>query len=193
MPNRHLTAARALLAATLLGALAASPASAAFLAVFSMGNEHYMCTAHTQKRDGTSVESPARLVAGAYGGYFELGTLPATPNGDSPEFDSLALRCWVRDAHTAGTQPYPGEASYSIVLHRDDPFWTPNQTIAPGLGPSLPRDGMTVGMILLADTSANPPPHIDIQRAWIAPFVNLPNNVPIPFGLTAAQYRLTRD
>lgn len=193
MPNRHVTAARALLAATLLIALLPAAASAAILTVFSNGNEHYMCAAHAHMRDGTSVESPARQVAGAYGGYFELGTLPGTPNGASPEFESLALRCWVRDEHDLGAQPYPGEASYSIVLHRDDPFWIPDQTVAPGFGPNLPRDGMAVSMIIAADAGANPPTHIDIRRAWIAPFVNLPNNVSIPYGLTAAPYRLTRD
>ncbi len=191
MSTRHLTATRALLASTLLSALVSPPASAAMLAAFSIGNERYLCATNTHKRDGTSVESPARQVSGAFAGYFELGTLPATPDGDSPEFESLALRCWIPNEITLSMQPQHGEASYSIVLHRDDPFWTDADALVPGS--SLPRDGMVVGMILAADPSSDPPPHIDIRRAWIVPFGYPPDNMALPYALAATPYRLTRD
>ena len=193
MPNRHVTAARALLAATLLSALAASPARAAKLVVYALYNEYYMCVAHTHKLDGTSLESPAQPVSEGHASIFDLGTLPGAAHGNSFELDSLALRCWVRNANTAGTQPYPGEPSYSFVLHRDDPFWIPDPLIAVGFGPMLPRDGWVVNMRLSADASANPPQHLEIVKAWTIPQVNLPNLVPIPYLLTQGPYRLTHD
>ena len=193
MSTRHLTATRALLASTLLSALVSPPASAAMLAAFSIGNERYLCATNTHKRDGTSVESPARQVSGAFAGYFELGTLPATPDGDSPEFESLALRCWIPNEITLSMQPQHGEASYSIVLHRDDPFWIPDPLIAVGFGPMLPREGWVVNWLLSTDASADPPRHIEILQAWTIPCVNLSNPLPIPYLLTQGPYRLTHD
>ena len=193
MPNRHVTAARARLAATLLSALAAAPAGAANLVVTSMGNEHFMCVAHTHKLDGTSLESPAQPVSGTDAAIFDLGKLPGLAQGNSFELDSLALRCWARNANSAGTPPYPGEPSYSIVLHRDDPFWIPDPLIAVGFGPMLPREGWVVNWLLSTDASADPPRHIEILQAWTIPCVNLSNPLPIPYLLTQGPYRLTHD
>lgn len=198
MSSRHFrfTARCVALAATLSAALAASPASAAWLNVATMGHEHYMCATYTLTRHGQSTATSAQAVAGGHPAHFYLGTLPAAPDHDSPDFASITLRCWLRSFVNVGAQPKLGEPSYSIELRRDDPFWALTAPDAADPRPELPRDGMTLGMTITADENAIPPAHIDVLRAWIQPFsggIGSAGETCADYVLSGVHYRLTRD
>ena len=169
MPNRHVTAARARLAATLLSALAASPASAARIVLYSLGNESYVCQAHTWTVDGALTVSPYETVSSIYPSELQLGALAPAPEGDSPQFGRVEMRCWVRDRHTSGNPPQSGERGYSIALDRSNTFWEWSDPDHAAPLRSLPRDGTTVLLYLRAAGNAQAPTQINVHHAKSCP------------------------
>ena len=185
MSSRHFSAARALLATALLGALAPKPASAATIMVFSHGNEHYVCQTRTWTVDGLLTVSPFAMVSSNYPtGELHLGELQPGAYGDSPAFERVELRCWVRDRHTSGDMPRADEKWYSIELTRDSAFW--NSSHPDQLAPrrSLPRGGTRILLHLRAAGSPEQPTHIDITHAKASPAIGGPADSSDVYDLT---------
>ena len=153
-------AARALLAAALLGLLARSPASAARLQLWAEGHDSYLCAAHTRTRDGRQTHTALLPVNAQRAAFFDIGELPVTPDGDSPDFESLKLCCWIHDR----IQPSPQQ--YSIELHRWESFWLAPNAATGSPTPSLPRDGTMIGFKLAATAGLPRQRLINIVRVW---------------------------
>jgi hypothetical protein len=165
MAYRRFPAARALLAAALLGALASTPASASMLILFSTNEQHFTCSAHAHTRDGAPFAFPHVAVGSGAPGMIDLGELPAGPHGESPQFEKLVLSCWVRDRFSSGDKPRYQERGYSIELSKDDSFWEHHDVDEDDPVRSLPRDGAQIVLTLNAIGDPRRPTHIEITDA----------------------------
>ncbi len=124
-PTRHSArgAARTLL---LISALSAPMlAQGGAIELQGSGNEALLCSVEYTSHGGRHfVAFPAWNWVLPYGKTrYELGWLYAADNFDSPDFESLTLRCVRRDRVIVGEVPGSDEPSYSIELKRHDPLW----------------------------------------------------------------------
>lgn len=121
--DRSLRATRALLLATTLAAPMLAHGASVLLR--SSHHEALLCSVESvSRRGGHSVATPAwSWVVPFAHTRFELGSLYASADGDSPHFHSLTLRCVRRDRMTVGEVPRADEPTYSIELKRLDPLW----------------------------------------------------------------------
>ncbi|OIQ79705.1 hypothetical protein GALL_385510 [mine drainage metagenome] len=163
MPSRPDTVARALLAATMLSTIAPSPASAARLQLWAEGSDTYLCAAHTTTRDGRQMHSTVLPVNSQKAAFFDIGELPTTLDGDSPDFESLKLTCWIHNRRDQPSQPY------SVELHRWESFWLAPHAATGWPAPSLPRDGTMIGFKLATTEGPAQPRQIRIVSAWAQP------------------------
>ncbi len=188
--RRLLGAAPTLLIATVLATPMAAEAAA--IELYSSGHETLLCRVeYTSRRGGHFVAYPGwRWVLSLGETRYELGSLYAAPDGDSPQFHSLTLRCVRRDQMIVGETPSPDEASYSLELKRLDPVW-----MVPILGAGdwtrqLPRNGTVVSFVLGATGLPREPLRIlqmSMSEDWIKPHWEL------NYDLGDHAYRLVAD
>ena len=196
MPHLRSLSARRLLAAALLSALCAPPASAAWAQLWSTGNEIYRCTLQITTTDGELLTPPLGWFPVSAGQPFPvpIGELPPGQAEESPRFERLKILCVKpnreeqRDRELLQTGPAPGETVYSIELHRDDPFWHITDATSGRTAPALPRDDTTVNFIIGATTLELQPFYI--TRAWIKRDSGLASP---DFGPLETAYRFSID
>ncbi len=196
MPHIRSLPAPGLLAATLLGALCAPPANAAFAQIWSIGNEVYLCTLRATTTDHqVHVSKPEWfLVWSDWSFPVSIGALPSAQLDpgqtipDSPRFASLKMRCAVRDRFDQNKDYVPGETTYSIELRRDDPFWRISDPLTGQTAQALPRDGGTVKFTL------------DRTDLWLQPlylrkafFKEGASSAKLDYGPLYANYKLVID
>ena len=183
-----------LLGAALSSMCVAAPALGASLSLRSPDGMCLICTALTSTSHGPTIASYPdwiRLHRG-WPALLDVGRLPSTQDGDSPRFESLTIRCWLRDEATLQVTPHEAEPSYSIDLPRSDNFWLATDPLTGLTAPNLPRDGSIV-MLNLAPTGVATQP-IRIANAWIRlSLVPSLHNTLVDYGLLHDLYPLTRD
>ena len=148
-PTRHTArgAARTLL---LISALSAPMlAQGGAIELQSGGNEALLCSVEYTSHGGRHfVAFPTwNWVLPFDKTRYELGWLYAADDFDSPDFESLTLRCVRRDRVIVGEVPGSDEPSYSLELARHDPLWI----VSFGSGKKmrqLPRNGTRVSFRL---------------------------------------------
>jgi hypothetical protein len=163
MSYRHFAATRALPAAVLLSTIAPSPASAARLQLWAEGSDRYLCAAQTTTRDGRQTHSALLPVNSQQAAFLDIGELPTTADGDSPDFESLKLSCWIHSWRQ------PSSQRYTVELHRWESFWLAPHAATRTPTPSLPRDGTIIGFKLATANSPAQPRQIRIVSAWAQP------------------------
>ena len=146
MSARRDASGRGLLAAVLSSVVLAAPAFGASLSLWAPDGVCLICSTITSTSHGPSIASyPDQVrVHKGWPVLVDIGELPSTQDGDSPRFESLTIRCWLREQETLNDIPYEHEPSYSIDLHRSDNFWLATDPLTGLTEPNLPRDGSIV-------------------------------------------------
>jgi len=167
MSARHHHFGRRLRAAALSSALVAAPALGASLSLRAPEGTCLICSTITSTSHGPNITSYPKWVRLHKGwpALLDLGELPSTQDGDSPRFESLKIRCWLRDEATLKVTPHEQEPSYSIDLNRSDNFWLATDPLTGLTEANLPRDGSIV-MLNLEPTGIATQP-LRAANAWV--------------------------
>ena len=189
MSNRPHTLARALLGAALLSALAPALSRAAALTLHAADDGNYRCAVHITHSTGMDFTSAITKVTSGSPAFIHIGPLQAALGGDSPQFESLRLRCWRRYRATLDNPLGLDKRSYAVTLYRWESFWIATDPVTGLTQTNLPRDGAVVSLSL---ATTQDPTSIQIVRAW-ATHHQGKNSAQLEYNMLDSYHRLSAE
>ena len=189
MSHRPFTPVRALLGAALLSALAPATSRAAALALHAADDGNYRCAVHITHSAGDGFTSDITKVTSGSPAFIHIGPLRAALGGDSPQFESLKLRCWRRYRATLDNPLGLDRRSYALTLYRWESFWIATDPVTGLTHANLPRDGSVVSLAL---ATTQQPTSIRIVRAWATHYQGN-NSAQLQYNMLDAYHRLSAE